>query len=41
MGESFIGVTQSLDAQQLLSELKPWVRSALLSTLRERLVRRA
>jgi len=24
MGESFIGVTQSLDAQQLLSELKPW-----------------
>jgi len=24
MGESFIGVTQSLDAEQLLSELKPW-----------------
>jgi hypothetical protein len=24
MGESFIGATQSLDAEQLLSELKPW-----------------
>jgi hypothetical protein len=24
MGESFIGATQSLDANQLLSELKPW-----------------
>lgn len=24
MGESFIGAAQSLDAAQLLSELKPW-----------------